>query len=60
MFMEAKMAKSRESGKPAVKARNIMVIALLGICMVGLVAGVAYAAKQSIQLDSAATFPVDI
>ncbi|WP_176962831.1 hypothetical protein [Mariprofundus sp. NF] len=54
------METSRESGKPAVKARNIMVIALLGICMVGLVAGVAYAAKQSIQLDSAATFPVDI
>jgi hypothetical protein len=36
---------------------TLIVITILGI---GLLAGTAYAAMRSIQLDSPATFPVDI
>lgn len=42
------------------RKRTIVVMVILGIGVLGLVAGAAYAAKQSIQLNSSASFPVDI
>jgi len=39
------------------KRSTLIIITILGI---GLLAGTAYAAMRSIQLDSPATFPVDI
>jgi len=35
-------------------------LAMLGLVALGMAVGAANAAKQSIQLNSAATFPVDI
>ncbi len=39
------------------KRSTLIIITILGL---GLLAGTAYAAMRSIQLDSPATFPVDI
>ncbi len=50
------MGKISTPGKSPRK-RTLIIIAILGL---GLLAGTAYAAMQSIQLNSSATFPVDI
>ncbi len=42
------------------RKRSIAIIVILGIAVLGLVAGAAYAARQTIQLNSSASFPVDI
>jgi hypothetical protein len=42
------------------KKRSIAIIIILGIGVLSLLAGAAYAARQSIQLNSSASFPVDI
>jgi len=52
----------REIKQPEVrrKRNTIIVITILGIGFLALAAGAAHAAKRSIQLNSPATFPVDI
>ncbi|MDQ6988182.1 MAG: hypothetical protein Q9M25_10300 [Mariprofundaceae bacterium] len=52
----------REMKQPEIrnKRSTIIVIAILGIAFLALAAGAAHAAKRSIQLNSPATFPVDI
>jgi len=42
------------------KKSTIIVITILGIGFLALAAGAAHAAMKSIQLNSSATFPVDI
>jgi len=64
MFMEAHMGSSRISGrdfeeKRSVRKRSIILALVLIIIALGLVAGAAYAAKH-IELNSSASFPVDI
>ena len=49
------VSETRATGK-----RSIAIIVILGIVVMGLVAGAAFAARQSIQLNSSASFPVDI
>jgi len=45
--------------KHARKSRRMLLI-ILGLALLALAAGAADAARQSIQLNSAASFPVDI
>ncbi|MDX8396695.1 MAG: hypothetical protein R8K49_00070 [Mariprofundaceae bacterium] len=40
--------------------KRLMIIAMIGIGTIALLTGAANAAMQSIQLNSAASFPVDI
>ncbi len=40
--------------------KRFIMMAMIGIGLFGLLAGAAHAAMQSIQLNSAASFPVDI
>ncbi|MFQ5344813.1 MAG: hypothetical protein ACE5DZ_02500 [Mariprofundus sp.] len=53
------MQKNSPPGK-AIRKKYLMIIVILGIGLLALAAGGAQAAMQSIQLNSAATFPVDI
>jgi len=74
MFMEDHMGKSRTSGeyiageciagkhieeKRITSKRTILIIAILSIGALALAVGAAHAAKR-IQLNSSASFPVDI
>lgn len=52
------MFNNRESKKPIRKKHPIMVLMFIILGMAA--AGTAYAAMQSIQLNSAVSFPVDI
>jgi len=42
------------------KKNNRMLFIIIGLALLALAAGAANASKQSIQLNSAASFPVDI
>jgi hypothetical protein len=59
MFMEVVMS-SRESEQRIGSRRRMVLIVILSLGAIGLVAGAAHAAMRSIQLNSAASFPVDI
>lgn len=60
MFLEVQMNSNREFEERVGSRRRMVLIVILSLGAIALVAGAAHAAMRSIQLDSAASFPVEI